>query len=401
MIVLRKYHFSIIFIFFSVCSFAQIRNENDTVYKFTESILSSGQTSNEPNYWEMATDFSFIGDYEEALKYGGKERRPFYDLSQKDSLYFTRFDPVDARSYILEKAKHEQVIMINEAHHFPYHRVFIASLLEDLRELGFNYYGAETINYGDSLLNQRGYPVINSGYYTVEPQFGNLVRKALNLNYKVFAYEARSPQSFEDPKEREIEQALNIYEVLQNNPDAKIIIHAGYDHIREDSMGGSWVKAMAGRFKDFSGIDPFTINQEILTERVSRELENPYYHMINIDVPSVFINDQGKVFAGPEGTNYYDVRLAHPRTEYIEGRPNWLLYDGRKHVYLDKKNLTVGYPCLLQAYKTNEDTEKAVPVDVIEIRDEAHQKPLILKPGDYTVLIKGKSETKQISLDVD
>ena len=168
------------------------------------------------------------------------------------------------------------------------------------------------------------------------------------------------------------------------------MIHAGYDHIREDSVGGNWEKAMAGRLYELTGINPFTINQEILTERVIPELENPYYRLLNIETPAVFLNDHGDVFSGPKGTHYYDIRLAHPRTRYVENRPHWLLFDHSKYVYLTKQQLNVGCPCLIQVYKTDEAILQAVPVDVFEIVDEHTIKPMILNPGEYQVIIKGQ-----------
>jgi hypothetical protein len=278
----------------------------------------------------------------------------------------------------------------------PYHRIFIASLLKGLYAKGFRYYGAEALDFADSLINQRGYPIVNSGYYVVEPQFGNLIRKALGLGFTLFAYEARTPESFSNPKQREFEQAKNIQQILKNDSLAKILIHAGYDHIREDSLGGEWEKAMALRLRELTGINPFTINQEVLTERISPSLENPFYNMISVSAPSILIDNLGNVFSGPQGANYYDVRLCHPRTSYIKGRPHWLSSENKKYVHLKKKDLTVGFPCLLQAYNGNEDPNVAVPIDVVEIMEKKSSKPLILSPGKYTVLVKGISGKSKI-----
>jgi hypothetical protein len=170
----------------------------------------------------------------------------------------------------------------------------------------------------------------------------------------------------------------NIQQVLASDPSAKILIHAGYDHIREDSLGGSWEKAMASRLRELTGINPFTVNQEVLTERLDPLLENPFFRMISVEVPSVFVDEAGAVFSGPDGTNYYDVWLCHPRTKYVEKRPHWLFHGNRKAVHLEKKKLTVGFPCLVQVYHANEDSDAAIPVDVIEISTAEINKPLVV-----------------------
>jgi hypothetical protein len=366
---------------------SQIRFQNDTVYKFSNTILKASEQNGSVDYSKAAQDFSFISDYRNMMMCDSKVRKQFGKINRTDSSYFLDFKVVDAKDYIVEKAKSEQIIIINEAHHIPYHRVFIASLLKDLYQAGFRYYGAETLNYLDSTINERKYPIINSGYYTVEPQFGNLVRDALSMGYTIFGYEARSVESFSSPKQREIEQALNIQKVLLKDPKAKILLHAGYDHIREDSMKGGWEKAMAARLKDLTGINPFTIDQEVLTERAERALENPYYLMIDVRRPSVLIDKNGDAFRGPKGTHLYDVRMAHPRTNLVRGRPDWLLANGAKFIDVPQHKVG-GFPCLIQAYKIGENIDEAVPVDVFEISGPDDFKPLALRPGKYMVLVK-------------
>ena len=267
-----------------------VRFDNDTVYKFSSRIFPQSMTNGEVDYAKAAQDFSFISDYKNTMVCDALIRQPFGKLATDDSLYFLTLKAVDAKKYIVERAKREKIIIINKAHHIPYHRIFIASLLSDLRKAGYKYYGAETINYLDSAINTRKYPIINSGYYTVEPQFGELTRQALSNGYYVFGYEARTIETFGSAEQREIEQAKNIQRILQKDPSAKILLHGGYDHIREDSLGGDWKMAMAGRLKQLTGIDPFTINQEVLTERSQPSLENPYYRLLNVDRPSILID---------------------------------------------------------------------------------------------------------------
>ncbi|MBK7637262.1 MAG: hypothetical protein IPJ13_25495 [Saprospiraceae bacterium] len=56
----------------------------------------------------------------------------------------------------------------------------------------------------DSILQYEGYPTLKSGYYTKEPQFGNLVRAAHKKGFKIFGYESNGHTN---GKEREINQA--------------------------------------------------------------------------------------------------------------------------------------------------------------------------------------------------
>jgi hypothetical protein len=57
-------------------------------------------------------------------------------------------------------------------------------------------------------LNQRGYPIADSGFYTNEPIYAEMVRTALRLGYTVVAYDAENA-GVGDP--RESAGAENLY----------------------------------------------------------------------------------------------------------------------------------------------------------------------------------------------
>ena len=337
-------------------------------------------------YWKSAWEYSFIEEYQKALWAADQVMGGYPTISNEEKAYFLSFQPVNAHKYILERADNEKIIMINEAHHQPMHRTFTTSLLEGLYEKGYRYLGLEAMYDSDSMLNERGYPVLGSGFYTQEPQFGSMVRKALELGFHVFPYEADLSKGISG-KEREIQQARNIQKVIDANPEGKFVIHAGFDHINEDEVPG-WEKAMAGRVKEYTGIDPFTINQVILTEHFLREKENPYFRMVDtLKQASVFVNKDGALFNGPEDSNQYDVRLFHPRTTYINGRPHWMLMGEERIAYMiDKEKVDIEYPVIIKAYLPKESAN-AVPIDVVEIEEFSDQKALILPKGVYRLQV--------------
>ncbi|KAA6439347.1 hypothetical protein FEM33_13870 [Dyadobacter flavalbus] len=401
MILKSKWYDILIVTLYLLCSQAQLAasqpvtdesHPND--YYFSSQIFNSVKKD---NYFLTSWQFSFIGNYQKALQYADSSDQMFPELAKKDSDYFRTFRPVAANSYIAERAAKEQIVIINEAHHSPLHRVFTLSLLQDLYHCGYRYFGAETIGFADSLLNQRKYPLRSTGWYSVEPQYGELIRQALKIGFYVFDYEARTMEAFQDGKRREISQARNIQAVLAKDPQAKILIHAGFDHIREDQVGGSWGKAMAGRLKEFTGINPFTINQEMMTERSSAAYENPYYKMVEVDTFSLFVNEKNEIFNGPFGAPArFDARLFHSRTKMVHGRPDWLYLNGKRKPYpvrVEEGGAEV--PCLVFAYYLQEDQLNAVPADVIEITDFKADNTLVLFPGKYRIIIKGKNGAVQ------
>ncbi|MEI2421091.1 hypothetical protein V6O07_12530, partial [Arthrospira platensis SPKY2] len=108
---------------------------------------------------------------------------------------------------IIEKAKNHRIIMINENHYYPNHRLLVTELLPKLKEIGYTHLALEALGKSqDSILNlPNSYPTLNSGFYTSEQNFANLIRKAKELNFKFVAYE-----NHYENKNREFTQAENL-----------------------------------------------------------------------------------------------------------------------------------------------------------------------------------------------
>lgn len=348
---------------------------------------------------KAAQDFSYIGKYDEALKIPNEVELTwgFDSLSTEDLAWFQNFQPIPAKDFILEQAAKEQIIIINEAHHKPNHRIFTKSLLQGLYQQGFRYLGLECLNnvfdgsngfLMDWKLKERGYPLQSmlTGTYTIEPQMANLIRESLEIGFELFGYDRNKKG------DREVLQAENIRnKILAQDPDAKILIHCGWYHLLEESYRGK--KWMAEHLKEMTGIDPFTIYQDILVERYSSK-EFELYDQIRAHEPSVFINKNGTLFNGKKDFDKFDVLVYHPRTKYKKNRPDWYLEHGKQFFEFDKSIIDVGYPCFVKAFKQT-DGPFAVPIDLIELESKFDNSALILATGNYRIEIEGKDRTVQ------
>lgn len=330
-----------------------------------------------------ANEYSFIGNYKKTRETWDKNGVGIPKITKEDSIYFVGFTPVNAKDYIVERSKKEQIIIINEAHTNPNHRTFTQSLLQGLYDNGYRYLGLEALF--DTLVNQRKFPTIESGYYTKEPEFGNLISTALHLGFTVFGYD----DTGRNGKEREIAQARNIADFIKTHPYGKVLIHCGHDHVIEGTPNNAaWEKAMAGRLKEYTQTDPFTIGQTQFAERSDRKYNHPYIAMVNKEFPALLIDKNGNLFNGKKGNNQVDVRIIHPETRYINNRPDWLLNGGnRKEYYISQSKITQ-YPLLVLAYRKNEFKHDGVPTDMIEILENKPISPLILGKGNFEIIIK-------------
>jgi hypothetical protein len=239
---------------------------------------------------------------------------------------------------IINAAKNHKIVMINENHFYPNHRILVSDLLPKLKEIGYTYLALEALNTNqDSLLNlPNSYPRLETGFYTSEQNYANLIRKAKELGFKFIAYE-----NTEGNKNREIGQAENLYnKTFKVNPNIKVVVLAGIDHILEKptSDGKEW---MATIFKNKYNIDPLTISQTHLNSY--RKQIDSNYGIINSNffknerltsVDYLVLNNNTKNFKENFPTSYHfknntesDVQVALFFGNEIENR-----YDYTKKV---------------------------------------------------------------------
>lgn len=104
-------------------------------------------------------------------------------------------------------------------------------------------------------LQTRGYPLLSTGFYVREAEITELIREAIRLGFELIPYEDM------EIKNREKGQAENLYcRTLARDPQAKVIVLAGYAHINE-KQAEERSRWMATYFKELAQTDPLTINQ--------------------------------------------------------------------------------------------------------------------------------------------
>ncbi len=181
---------------------------------------------------------------------------------------------VKASKWLLEAARNSRVLMFNENHYEPQARVFVRSLLPELRRAGFTHIGLEAFQ-PSSVPNAYQ---SSAGYYTVEPTFAALMAEATSLSFVVFGYEAtqfadHSASIEEMIAAREKSEAENLRAAVGSFPqNARVVIFAGWSHIAEkpldDGLGPSKTRWMAARFFEETNIDPFTVDLATCTREV-------------------------------------------------------------------------------------------------------------------------------------
>jgi hypothetical protein len=363
-----------------------------------------------------------LGLYNEAIRDFPLKSRAAADTTLPTS---AQWKAADAADVITGLAGGRQLVMINEAHHDAHTRQLTLALLPRLRALGFDYFAAEALANKDDELNKRGYPVKDSGTeYLREPSYGEIVRLALKLGFRVVSYDVDHGTT----QEREIGQAENLYrKVFAKDPDARLFVHAGYAHI--DKARGRLGKTvpMAMQLQRLAGITPLSIDQTQFREQIPNE-PDAYQKLVTTfrpDGPTVLLNridhrpwsaHPGQydlnVILPPSGLGAVQSGYVQPSTivhdmvrnqgmlaHYVNTqRPEWLaLHDERFPFPVSTTLCKVATPCVVDAHYANESDDSIAADRYAFLQGDTVSK-LYLRPGRYRLRawdIRGKTPSER------
>lgn len=302
----------------------------------------------------LAEEYASISRYTEAIS----QYEDAYPNSKEifKDIDLEKYNAVDAIDTIVGMAEKHNILMINEAHHNPQHRVLTYNLLKQLKEKGYEYLAVEAFSkegenyvFNDRVLKQ-------AGVYIKEPIFVKLLLWAKQLGFTLVSYDT-TPGS--TPEERELNAANMIQQkIFDEDGDAKVIVHCGYSHISES---GGW---LAQKLKKLTGYDPLTIDQTKVIDTINKE--NVLYDSIvdkyKFDSPSILVNKEGTYWSIDESK--YDISVVWPKTTMINGRPSWSIL-GRTSVDLSEDICDNQLPCIIEAY--NSEVDDSLPIDRVAI----------------------------------
>jgi len=361
--------------------------------------VNSDTLSDRENILYLETLFtlsSYTCDFKKTLYYELFRRNKYFSSSIqskeiKDSIFFN-FHLVPARKVIDSLAQQYEVIMINESHHTPYHRNFIFSLLPDLKKQGFKYLALEALG-KDNKINQRGYPCFEDGSYIQEPLYGEMIREAVRLGFKLIAYEesfsscdGKGKDKYFCDRYRDSIAAVNIYKIKKEDKSAKILVYAGYSHIKEKYRSNK--TRMAEYFKRISGIDPLTIDQTTMMDFGDDKYTYPYYDKLkdklNDEVMLLISDKKDHFWSLFEG---YDIMVFSPSPKMQNGRHSFYsINNTRKEYYLEGDKTLDAF--FVQAFYENEKGNN-IPAD--QTYFNSNKALLFLREGKYRLLFYDKN----------
>ncbi|MEO1516273.1 MAG: hypothetical protein AAFV95_14720 [Bacteroidota bacterium] len=356
--------------------------EEDSLSKFEKNIY----------YDASATYHSIVSDFEQTIRFDLVRRRqrthqpePLIDAT------FGFYRMSSAKEEIVKLAREHDVIMINESHHTPYHRSFVSDLLPELQKLGYNYLALEALSH-EQKINERKYPCFEDGFYTREPLFGEMIRRAVALDYKLVAYEAQEKCDSKKGKKgdryycqrfRDSLQAVNIYRIMEQDDKARIVVLAGYSHIKKKGKPNR--TRMASYYKRLSGVTPLSIDQTTMMDFGDANLLDSYYQHAFDSLPNepiVYVDEDGYTWSH---SSRVDVTVFSPKLSKIDNRYSFYKLPGKvaHSPQIDDERVA-----FVQAFYEKE-AETAVPAD--QYFKEEDEKCLYLYPGSYRIQFRDAS----------
>ena len=353
---------------------------------------------------------SFLLDQQSMMQFESAAYDPLTDSAKIEVDQLTQsvkaISYIDAKTYILQIAKKNRVMMINIAQNKPQTTVFTTSLLASLYQQGYHFLAMEMLD------NTSTRPVLTinaaTGYYCNEPTAGELIRKALEIGFTLLPY-ADGPfldyNKEHNVNQREYAQAQHIYDFLQKKDSTeKILVVASYNHIEEGARQGERIP-MAAYFKIISGIDPLTIDQTEMIEGGTNGFQALFYANWLKKKPTVspVIPLKGEKAYDPFDLHLYDIHIIHPITRYVNERPIWLSMDGmRKEIPVSPAYQSL---FLVQAYYLKEyndaNANLAVPADQTYQYAANGIYYLYLQKGKYRLVFKDKKSELLGTKDIE
>ena len=383
---------------------------------------------------ELSQNYVFIGMYKESLKEEEKfETVNFIGKSNR----FPNAKAKNAYPYIYDAIRKNDIVLLNECHNMPSHRVTFYSILDSLKSLGVNSIFMETLPY---IENDSSYfaseDISDWSYSGRENVFRQILKKIQRLSLELYSYE-KSFASFDtiskdhkkymvtkkynswipievddyvisayfngDTYKREVEQALKIAQKLKKNHIQKTVIYCGYSHLWK---GGNH---MADILQHILHKKVFSIDQVELNERVDKKYEDPVYTTFaNPQHPFVLFNSEEcmhQIYFPKENRvvdTLVDMTVGAVQTRYLNNRPNWLELNGDRRRYalssfIDVEKYNTDF--LVAIYDLAEFDKKLIepiPEDVFQVENNAKEYDIVVSPQKKYRLIVTKDMVRII-----
>lgn len=248
-----------------------------------------------------------------------------------------------ARQALLAAAEGRRLVFVGEDAVSCRARALLLESLGDLALAGFTHLSLESLDAAAlESLATHGALMLDQGVRLREPLQAALVHRARELGLTIFGHDRVHRDvmpllGIADRTSRANHRAecaaLHLEDLLTSDPNARVVVLASREHVRERASGK--LVPVAARLAKF---DPLTIDAASHVECAEPTFENDAFHHATkigllTDHTAVLVDASGSPWTAAPGTFDFDVFF--PRATYpdeLGGRPSWLLFGERRSV---------------------------------------------------------------------
>lgn len=357
--------------------------------------------------------------------------------TEKDSLELNEYKAVHFLDHFMDHVpKETNVIIISENHLIYQSRELLASMIQQLKEEGFENVYIEALNY-DKDLKARGFPIKNSGYLINEPIFAELVRELLDSGFNIYPYEQQDFQkesskrsvlnhfkeeknqkkikkerinneqytletssSFLEMSIRDFSQYKNIMQTF--DPSKKSIILCGHGHGMKKPYGG-W-RPLGYWLSSNPKIKLFSIeNSEAISQEETElnkftclfDQQEPYFLLSKQD-GNIYNEFRYQPYESKNINGLFDMNTFYPINYATTEVNSWKNSEDCEKIILPKNKHNT--PFLIIKYIKNEYEafgEQAIPIDILTVNNQT-EKININRCEDEIIFIWARAQKHEL-----
>lgn len=253
---------------------------------------------------EIVNRLNASGYYTKAKEYSGKQKwDEFTNYYLPNVSVPNDLRGVDVYGEIDEILGSADIVMLNETHELPHHRVFAHSLLPYLKQNGFKTIACEALTtekdyLTDGFLNQ------NSSVYTKEPFYVNFLTSALMKGFQLIAYE---PKENYNIRKRGLRDSLMCNNILKkwDPTKGKLFIYCGWGHLNDNQY--TLKRYLQNQLPSCNIV---TINQVWLNLEHPSGVQNEVREQVGMITKPTILKGKEGYFALRD---HYDIEVIHPK----------------------------------------------------------------------------------------
>ncbi len=200
---------------------------------------------------------------------------------------------------------------------------------------------------------------------------------------------------------RDWTMAANLYKrVLTHKPNAKVLVHCGYDHARKVGWELDFMP-MAYYIKQITpSLKILTVDQAFSSRNEKRK--KLYQMMASKSFAPILLDNrrpENKFFRHSstfykrwkqDYQDWFDWTVFHPPHTYAKGRPAWLFAgSGRQYIALPQKVLDIKEGCVIEAY-FEQEAKLGIPIDRVIKQGGQQTGGLALPKGVFYIKVTNK-----------